>query len=159
MAKNTIKLKNYMPTPVMEEFVATAYTITPGHLVQLESTGKIQKHGNAAGNVLPPMFAVEDELQGRGIDTDYVASSRVQVWTPQRGDVVYALLKDGENVVIGDPLESAGDGTLQKHVPDIDASADATTIYGRAIVGIAVEALDLSASSNTTAGRIQVKIV
>lgn len=157
MAKNTIKLKNY--SDVMEEYVATAYTITPGHLVQLENTGKIQKHGNAAQNVLPPMFACEDELQGKSIDDAYVASSRVQVWIPYRGDQVYALLADGQNVVIGDALESAGDGTLQKHVADVDASNDSTTIYGNVIVGVALEAVDLTASANTTAGRIMIRII
>lgn len=157
MAKNTIKLKNYMPTPVMNEYVATAATITPGHLVQIESTGKIQKHGNANQFALP-MFAVEDELQGRGIDTVYDASSRVQVWTPQRGDVVYALLKDGENVAIGDKLESAGDGTLQKHVPDTWTSTNVGTIYDGVVVGIALDAVDLT-NSAVAVGRIAVLIV
>ena len=158
MAKNTIKLKNYMPTPVMEECTSTAAAVTPGHLLELTSAGLVQKHATAGGNVLPPMFAVEDELQGRGIDTAFANSSKIQCWIPQRGDMVYALLADGQNVAIGDPLESAGDGTLQAHVADVDNSADVTTIYGNAIIAIAVEAVDLSNSASAV-GRIIVRII
>jgi hypothetical protein len=107
--------------------------------------------------VIPIQFAVEDELQGGSIDDAYAASSRVQVWTPQRGDVVYALLKDGQNVVIGDLLESAGDGTLQKWVADTWTSQNVGTIYGQVIVGTALEAVDLS-NSAVAVGRIKVKI-
>lgn len=158
MAKNTIKLKNYMPTPIMEEYVATAVAITPGALVELTSGGTVQAHANAAKNVTPPMFVVEDELQGGGIDTNLAASARVQVWIPTRGDQVYAILKDGENVAIGDALESAGDGTLQKHVPDTWTSANVGIIYQNAIVGVALEALNLSGGASAT-GRIKIRIV
>lgn len=157
MAKNTIKVKNY--SDVMLEFKATAYTITPGHLVQITSGSLVQKHADAAKNVFP-LFAVEDELQGKSIDDAYAASTPVQVWVPGRGDIVYALLKNGENVVIGDFLESAGDGTLQKHVPDVDNSTDIGTIYSAAIVGVALEAVDMSGSSGADpSGRIQVMIL
>jgi len=158
MAKNTIKLKNYMPTPVMEEYTSTAAAITPGHLLELDSAGLVKKHSVPGGNVLPAMFAVEDELQGRGIDTAFANSSKLQCWIPTRGDMVYALLKDGENVAIGAALESAGDGTLQAHVPDVDSASDVTTIYGHAIVAVAVEAVDLSDSA-TEVGRIIVRII
>ncbi len=158
MIKRTIRLKNY--ANVIEEYVANA-AITPGHLLQLLSTDKVQKHANAGQNALV-MFALEDELQGKGIDEDYSADAPVQCWIPQRGDQVYALLKDGENISIGDFLESAGDGTLQKHVADVDSTADITTIYPLQIVGQAVEAIDLSGSSGThpTSGyRIAIRIV
>lgn len=154
MAKNTVKLKNYMPTPIMEEYTATAVAITPGKLVELTSAGLVQAHATAAGNVLPAMFVVEDELQGGGIDTNLAASSKVQVWIPTRGDQVYALLKTGETVAIGDALESAGAGLLQKHVADTWTSANVGTVYGNAIVGVALEAMTASGST-----RIKVRIV
>lgn len=157
MAFNTIKIKKY--SDVIEEFVANA-TITPGMLVQIMSTGKVRAHASAGQNALPIMFALEDELQGKGIDDDYSALDRVQVWVPGRGDVVYALLKNGENVAIGDALESAGDGTLQKHVADVDSSNDITTIYPLQIIGVATEAVDMSGSSGVDpSGRIAVRIV
>lgn len=158
MIKRTIRLKNY--SNVIEELVANA-AITPGHLLQVLSTGKVQKHANAGLNALP-MFALEDELQGKGIDEAYAANDPVQCWIPQRGDVVYALLKDGENIVIGDFLESAGDGTLQKHIVDVDSSKNITPEYTNMIVGQAIEAIDLSGSSGThpTSGyRIAIRVI
>lgn len=161
MAYNTIKIKKY--SDVIEEKTATAVAITPGYLVELTSAGTVQAHSTAGGNVFP-MFALEDELQGNGIATNYAVSAKIQCWVPGRGDEVYALLKDGENVAIGDFLESAGNGQLQKHVSDAEqwdsASAfGSITVLPNQIVGVATEALDLSASANTAAGRIVVKII
>lgn len=151
MAKHTIKIKKY--SDVIEEITATAVAITPGYLLELTSAGLVQAHATAAGNVLP-MFALEDELQGNGIDDAYAVSAKVQVWIPGRGDQVYALLNDGETVVIGDFLESAGNGKLQKHT---SASAD---VYLNPIVGVAVEAVDMSGSSGVDSdGRIIVRIL
>lgn len=156
--KHSVKIKNY--SDVFEEFVAGG-AITPGHLVKLGSDGTITVHDTPGGNTLPPMFALEDELQGNGIDTAYASGNRVQTWIPGRGDIVNALLKDGETIVIGDLLESAGDGTLQKHAADVDSSDDITSIV-YPVVGQAVEAIDLSGSSGThptTGYRIQIRIV
>lgn len=147
---NTIKAKKYLD--IIEEMTATAVEITPGMLLELTSANLVQAHALAGGNVLP-MFALEDELQGKGIDDNYAVSDKIQVWVTVRGEWVYAILADGENVVIGDYLESASGGLLQKHVKDIveggsslESMAD-TTIYTNQIVGVALEALDLSGSS------------
>jgi len=156
MAYNTIKIKKY--SDVVEEYTATAVAVTPGYLLELTSTGAVKAHATAGGNAFP-IFALEDELQGNGIATNYAASAKLQCWVPGRGDEVYALLKDGETVVIGDYLESAGNGQLQKYVADTADSDDAITVYGLQIVAVATEAVDLSASANTAAGRIVVKIV
>jgi hypothetical protein len=94
------------------------------------------------------MIALEDELQGNGIDDDYSADDPVQCWIAQRGEVAYLILEDGQNVSIGDPLESAGNGNVQKHVPDVGSSAATPlTIYGDPIIGIALEAKNLADSS------------
>jgi len=156
MAKNTIKLKKYLD--VIDEFIA-AGAITPGHLLKIDSAGKVVVHATAGGNVTP-IIALEDELWGKTIDDAFVTGDPVQVWTAQRGEVAYMLLKDGENVVIGDYLESAGNGTLQKHVEDVDSDNDVTTIYGNQLVGIALDAVDMSDSSGADpSGRIKVRIV
>lgn len=156
MKKNTIRLKNY--SNVFEELVAAA-AITPGHLVELNSDGKAQVHANAGLNALP-MFAEEDDNQGNGIDVEYAADDPVRVWIPGRGDMVNAILADGQNVAIGDFLESAGDGTLQKHVADSSGA-----ISTNQIVGVALEALDLSDSSGAESSgalgydkRIQIRV-
>lgn len=149
--KHTIKLKKYLD--VINEWVANA-AITPGMLVELMSTNKVRAHADERGNVCPPMFALEDELQGKSITDAYVAGDKVQCWVAQRGEEVYALLKDGENVAIGDKLESAGNGYLTKFGSD--------SISMEQIVAIALEAVDRSTSSGgdtNTTGRIAVMVV
>ena len=143
MAYNTIKVKKY--SDVIEEMVASA-AVTPGMLLIIESTGKVKAHNQADKDVFP-IFALEDELQGKGIDEAYAANDPVQCWIPYRGDIVNAILADGQKVVIGDPLTSDGYGRLKKHVTDTGASTVPWTVYPEQIVGYAAEALDLSGSS------------
>jgi hypothetical protein len=143
MAYNTIKVKKY--SDVIEEMVASA-AVTPGMLLIIESTGKVKAHDQADKDVFP-IFALEDELQGKGIDDAYAANDPVQCWIPSRGDIVNAILADGQKVVIGDPLTSDGYGRLKKHVTDTGASTVPWTVYPEQIVGYAAEALDLSGSS------------
>lgn len=147
MAYNTIKLKKYVDIIVEKE----AYeTITPGMLIELTSANKVKKHATSGGNVVPIMFAIEDELQGKDIDDNYVAGDKVQCMIARPGDEVYAVLSDGETVSIGDALDSNGDGCLQKHTVETWTSADAqeaNTVYSKPIVAIALERKDLSGSS------------
>jgi hypothetical protein len=138
MAKNTIKLKSYQDN-IFEKAAASA--ITPGMLIEPTTADTLQAHSTSEGNAIP-IFAVENDLEGNGIDDVYSAADQVQAWIPARGDEVYAILRDGENVVIGDYLASNGDGTLKKHVAD-----DSGGIQVNGIVAQSLEALDLSDSS------------
>ena len=140
---------------VREELTAAA-AITPGHLVEITSAGKVQKHSHS-GQPASPMFAVEDELQGDEIGTDYKADKIVQFNVFRPGDQVYGLLKDGETVSIGDFLESAGNGTLRKYSADSAGAVE----YPNSIVGIAREALDMSDSSGAdpATARLVVQII
>lgn len=142
MAYNTIKIKKYVD--IIEEYVATS-ALYPGALVELDSYGQVKNHSTAGGNALP-MFALEDEFQGRGIDTIYAAGTKVQVWIPNRGEVVLGILADGEDVAIGDFLESNGAGYLRKHVADYGDSHTGTV--QQAIVGVVLEEMDASADSS-----------
>lgn len=110
-AKNTVILKNY--SNIFEEYVAGAATIYPGCLVELGSDGKILVH-NGTGHPALPMFAIEDALQGKGIDDAYATGDVVRCWIPNRGDVVYGILADGQTIAKGDFVESNGAGYLQK---------------------------------------------
>jgi hypothetical protein len=103
------------------------------------------------------IVAIENALEGEEIDDDYAASDVVRFRYLRPGDVAYMLLKDGENVAIGDKLESAGDGDLQKHTADSAGAVE----YPEAIVGEARDALDLSDSSGAdpSSRRIRVRIV
>jgi len=160
MAYKTIKIKNYLN--VFEEITGSG-TIYPGMLLELTSGNAVKAHATASGNVVPPMFAIENELEGDDIDDAYATTERVQVWIPTRGDIVYGILADGQNIAIGDFLESNGAGYLQKYVADVVdeswesgskqiARSISQTIYPQAIVGVAVEALDLSDSSGAESG-------
>lgn len=165
MARRTVKVKKY--SDIIEELVA-ASAITPGMLLELDSAGKVKPHSASGQNAIP-MFALENELEGEGIGDAYAADDPVQVWIATRGEKVNALLADGENVAIGDYLESNGDGYLKKHVADVEsfesAEAGSITVYPQQIVAIAREAVNLSDSSGAEssaaydASRIKVTIV
>ena len=129
MAKHTIKIKKY--ADVIEEYPADG-VITPGMLIEVTSAGKVQPHSTSTGVALA-MFALEDELQGRGIDVNFAADERVQCWLPGHGDMVYGLLADDETADIGEWLESNGDGYLK--------------VGTTAPIGQVVEAVDMSGST------------
>lgn len=161
MAYNSVKIKNYLNH--FEEYEANA-AISPGMLIEIMSTGKVRAHATEGGNALP-MFALENYPEGKGITTAYAAAEQVQAWIPVRGDEVYALLEDEQNVAIGDFLESNGSGYLQK-ITNVEVSSQAADIvYPLQIVAQALEALDLSglsaAGSSDTPARqfIRVRIV
>jgi len=132
---------------------AAGGVITPGYLVELDSSNEFVAHSTAAGNHISA-FAIENELFGLGIDDDYAATDQVLVEYLQRGAEVYALLPAAADaIVIGDYLESAGDGTLQ-----LAATAAATTEAERhSIVGRALQAVDNSVGG--TEVRIKVELV
>lgn len=151
MAIKTIQVKG---TGIRNEREAAA-AITPGMLIERTSADKVQAHSNAGQNAAR-LFAVEDDLQGKDIDTAYGAGDRVQFNVFRPGDWVFALLADGQNAGIGDYLESNGDGYLKVHA----AGSAGVVEYPEAIVAQAVEALDLSSSSGAeTTQRIKVEII
>jgi len=165
MARRTVKVKNY--SDVFEELQAAA-AITPSMLLELTSAGKVQAHSSAGGNALP-MFALENDLEGGGLGDNYATDDQVQVWIPGRGDIVDALLADGENAAIGSYLESNGDGYLKVHAADVESfesnEAGSITVYPNQIVGQAIEAVNLSDSSGAESSaaydssRIKVRII
>ena len=155
MAKKTIKLKKV--TDIINEYVA-GEAITPGMLITLAADGDVDKNA-VAGGICEKMFAVEDELQGRTIDTDYDAADPVQCWLATPGEEVLAWLANGEDVAIGDKLVSNGDGQLKEYTADVYVSSDVDTVeYPIAVVIKA--AVDMSGSSGVDpTGRIKVRIL
>ena len=149
MAYKTIAVKDY--SNIRNEATAAA-AITPGHMVELTSAGKVQKQ-STSGKFAENAFALEDELQGNEIGDAYASGALVQYGIFRSGDEVYAWLKDGETVVIGDQLMPDGAGQLVKLTSD--SSAVITEVHPKAV---ALEALDLS-NSAVAAGRILVRIL
>lgn len=145
MAK-TNPTRIHLKGPGRHEEAVAAGAITPGHLLQLNNAGKVVVHATSGGYA-ERIFALEDALQGKTISDAYASGDLVGYVVAPPGDEVYAFLADGESVVIGDQLVSNGDGTLQKL-----AGTEKP-------IAIALEAKDLSESSNSAAGRIRVRVL
>lgn len=151
MAKQTIKLKKY--TDIINEYDA-GEAITPGMLVSVASDGDVDKN-SSAGGVCEKLFALEDELQGRTIDTDYDSGDPVQCWLATPGEEVLAWLANGEDVSIGDLLVSNGDGQLKAMTADSSG-----VVVEEYPIAVALEAVDMSGSSGVDpSGRIAVRIL
>jgi len=116
-----------------------AGTISPGMLLTIDSDGAVLAH-DTEGGLAGRSFAEVDALQGNTLDDDYSADDLVSINIEMPGSECQAFLKAGENVVIGDKLVSAGDGTL------IDANSVSSGVTIVQYIAIALEALDLSGS-------------
>ena len=153
MNRNSIIINDW--SKIRLERVA-AGTITPGMLLEINSDDKVVAHNSAGADVAPILFALEDGFQGNDIHDDYSALDRVQVMLCRPGDEVQAILDDGQDISIGDLLESNGNGQLVKFANDTihTDSDDSTgfTAYTRVIVGQAIEAVDTSESSAVSSG-------
>jgi len=119
--------------------------IRPGDLIDQASTGKMLKHPTAGGWA-EKAFALEDALQGNGIDDNYATDDLVSFTICKPGDIVYAWLSGGETVTLDDFLTSNGDGALKV--------ASSTDIR----IAKPLEAVDAS-DSNDVDERIKVRIL
>jgi len=121
--------------------------ITPGHLVKRNTSNQYVVHSTASGNA-SKTFAVENEVVGLGIAVAYVANDTCLVEAVQSGSEINALVAASASaVVIGDAVESAGDGTVRKHTPlavNESGSTNHGSVYTDNIVGYALEAVDNS---------------
>lgn len=152
MAPRTIILKG---DPIRKEGICAA-ALTPGHLIEFDSNGKLIKHATAGGNA-QPRFAVEEEFIGDDISTATAIGDQVQYVVGRTGDEIYAWCAVSQTIKKGDPLESNGAGLLRKHTaPAINEGGAANvTVYSHAIVAFALE--DKTTDGDTTA-RIMVEV-
>lgn len=137
--------------PIIDEKKAAAATaITPGYLIEELAAGTVQEH-SSAGDKAQKMFAMPNVANGGTIDDDYVVAETVRYGIFSRGQEVFALLAaSAAAIVIGDSLESSGDGTLRKVVTDAatdDTERDSTVAY-------AIEAVDNSGGG----GEVRIKV-
>jgi hypothetical protein len=93
-----------------EEAVA-AGTITPGMLCEITTSGTVQAHSTAGGRA-ERLVALEDALQGNGVDTNYSALDVVQFAVAAPGEVFNLLMASGETGSPGQEVVSGGDGTV-----------------------------------------------
>lgn len=117
--------------------------LSPGHLVELLSTGKVQKNDTVAG-VIQLAVATEQEYLGKEITEAYAADDQVIYVLPQRGGEVYVRVAAGEGAITkGERLEAVAGGTVQ-------------TFASGSIVGIALESVDNSGGGAEVFIRMQV---
>jgi hypothetical protein len=127
---------NGLERPVFERQANTA-TVKPGHLLELAS-GKVQPNATAGANNVK-MVAVEHGFRNpasgvMNLETAFPADDIVPFIYPQSGDLLYMILKQGQNVAAGAKLEMATGGELQ-------------AISTGALVGIAEEAVNATAAA------------
>jgi hypothetical protein len=89
------------------------------------------------------LVAIENALEGDDIADTYSSGERVQYVALRPGDEFYGILTTSQTILIGDFLESTGDGTFKKHVAPTEASNGVLTVdtlYYKAVVARAREA-------------------
>ena len=153
---NRIVLKG---APLQKEGTAIADDISPGMLLAprgVAPAGGSDPYGvhNLAGQNAVPLFAIENSLEGEGIDDTYEADDRIQLVHARPGDEIQALLANAQTAVRGDFLESDGTGHLRVHT-----AASGALDYTNAIVAYADEALDLSGAAGATIAQRQIRVV
>lgn len=135
MSANQIQLNGEF---LLKEKVANA-AISPGMLIEEMSTGKVRAHATEGGYA-ERAVAVEDALQGNGIDDDYAADDQVSYHLVSPGAEVQMMIQAGQDIAVGDKLISAGDGTL------IENGQESSGVTVRQIIAVAIADLDLTDS-------------
>lgn len=131
-------------------------SITPGMLVDFLSSG-VGFHATASGTVRRHAFADFADFVGDGIDTAYTSGDTCKFMIPTPGSEINALVQvSGAAIVVGDPVCSAGDGTLVKYSAQLEG-ATSTAIKLNTIVGYALKAVDNSAGATAASIKIEVK--
>jgi hypothetical protein len=119
-------------------------SVTPGMLVKRSSATQVVAH-NVAGGFAQKLFAIEDDLQGKGVSDVYATTTRLRFHTAARGDEIAALITTGQTLVAGDLLMSDGAGKLTKFVAqdtgDLDSTDGGVAIVTGQVVAVALEAV------------------
>lgn len=129
-----------------------AGTIIPGALLVLGSGNTVTVHTTVRGHHIK-WFAVENDIAGDDFDHAYVSGEKVQIHSARPGDVINCQLGNGETAVIGSILTASGTAG------ELSVEVDSAAIIEGSIVGIALNAVDMSDSDAADPdGRIQVLI-
>lgn len=101
--------------------------ITPGHLLLLDSSRRVVVH-NVAGGLQSKLIALENAMVGKDLTQAYASGDFTYCTFAQPGDELNMLVAAAAPaIVVGDQLESAGDGTLRKaSLATVPAITDST---------------------------------
>ena len=136
LSKQMIQIKT-IGAIAYEERDAGEANIYPGMLCKVATDDDVELHDTEGGQT-ECLIALEDSLQGKGVDTAYTTDYPVRLEIFRPGEEFHGLLEAGQNVDIGEPLMSAGNGKFASHT-------DSGGITDH-IVAYAMEAEDLSGS-------------
>ena len=97
------------------EEARAAETISPGHLIEMLSTGKVQKNDKVAGSI-QMMVAMEDAKRPVGtLLDDYLLDELVMYHLCIPGDLVFLRIPAAAVAIVkGDSLEPVANGVVQK---------------------------------------------
>jgi hypothetical protein len=91
--------------------------LTPGHLIErFNNAGVIRwrKHASAGQTLgVSASVATEMAMMNKSVDDAYAAGDLVEASVLHKGAFAWMLIASGQNIVAGNRLESAGDGTLR----------------------------------------------
>lgn len=95
--------------------LAVSEAVTPGHLVERFNNAGImrfRKHATAGGNT-PRLVALDQSMLNKDLDTAYAANDLAEVAQGAPGATFFMYI-GSDTIVVGDKLESAGNGLLRK---------------------------------------------
>ena len=127
----------------IKERLATAAAIKPGMLLQLNTADTVQAHATAGGTAIA-WFATEDENQGGSVSTDYAVSVLIRIGHFASGGMVVCRIANGQTIIKGSFLESAGTGYMRIK-STFDSASDIA--QPNSVILMALEAVDMSGSS------------
>lgn len=140
-APNTVQLAGH---GTMINTVHAGGAITPGMLIERYSNSGVEnfRAHSTSGGFANVIFALDQGEMNKGIDDAYAAGDLVKALKPWPGALIYAQIASGQNIAVGDFLESNGAGRLIK--------------YGSGVrVAQAVESVDNSGQTSPTRIRVE----
>lgn len=95
--------------------LAASETIRPGHLVdRFNNAGVIRWRKHATASIaVARAVATDQAMVNKGVDDDYLVGDLMEVSILHAGATAWMFIASGQNIVAGNKLESAGDGTLK----------------------------------------------
>lgn len=135
-----------------EALSAAGSAIVPGDLIEEIAAGTVQEHSTAAGNA-QRLIALTNISNGGDVDQAYAVGETVRYGAFHQGQEVFMRLAAAATaVIIGTPLESAGNGTVR--IQTTDTATDDT--QRDSLVAYAMEAVDNSGGGSKV--RLKVRI-
>jgi hypothetical protein len=114
---------------------AAAVAITPGMLVEKFNTAGVWRlKPHTLTSKEGTQYALEQSMLNKAVSDVYAIGDLVETVIGAPGTEIWALIASGQNIVFGNALESAGDGTLKVYSSGIKI---ATALETKANVTVA----------------------